>query len=414
MNISIIGVGYVGLVTGSCLADLGHKIICIDVDKNKVDMINNKKSPIYEKDLNKLLKKNHIKATSNYEEAIPNADIIFICVGTPSKKDKNQDLSYLKKACEQTVKNLQKNQMVVVKSSVIPGTTEDIVIPILEKNSKLKEGKDFYVAVNPEFLKEGAAVHDFFNPDRIVIGHNGNKNILEKLYKDFTCPKLFTSLKTAEMIKYASNTFLSTKISFINEIGNICKKLNIDVYEVAEGIGYDKRIGRDFLNAGVGWGGSCFPKDTNALINKAKELGEKPRILENVVKVNDLQPLKLLELLKKHIKNLNGKTIGVLGLSFKPDTDDIRESRSISIVRALLKEKATVKAYDPKAMENFRKIFPEITYCSSKEVLDSDAVLILTKWGEFENLNYKGKLVVDGRKIDKARKDSRYYEGICW
>jgi len=216
------------------------------------------------------------------------------------------------------------------------------------------------------------------------------------------------------MIKYASNAFLSTKISFINEIGNICKKMNVDVYEVAQGIGYDKRIGKDFLNAGIGWGGSCFPKDTNALISKARELGENLRLLENVVEVNEHQPLKLLRLLKQHITNLENKEIGVLGLAFKPDTDDIRESRSIPIIRQLLKEKAIVKAYDPKAIKKFRELFPSLKYCTPEEVLDSDAVLILTKWGEFEKLSYKGKLVIDGRRLEKARRESTIYEGVCW
>ena len=216
------------------------------------------------------------------------------------------------------------------------------------------------------------------------------------------------------MIKYASNAFLSTKISFINEIGNICKKLHIDTYDVADGMGYDKRIGRAFLNAGIGWGGSCFPKDVKALITKAKELGETPIILESVLQVNQEQPNKPLDLLKKHISDIKGKEIGILGASFKPGTDDIRESRSIPIIEELLKEQVTVKIYDPKAMDNLRNIFPTISYCSPDEVLNSDAVLILTDWEEFEHLNYKDKVVIDGRKIEKARKESKIYEGVCW
>ncbi|MCJ2533784.1 MAG: UDP-glucose/GDP-mannose dehydrogenase family protein [Candidatus Thermoplasmatota archaeon] len=416
MRIGVIGAGYVGLITGVCLADHGHNVICIDIDPQKVDVVNKKMSPFYEKDLAVLLKRNEIKATTEYTQAISNAQIIFICVGTPTKKDNTQDLTYIQNACKQIGKNLQKNQTIVVKSSVAPGTTEKIIIPLLEKYSNKNEGDDFYVTVNPEFLQEGTAVDNFLNPDRIIIGckNKKSKKTLETLYKDFTCPKLFTSLTAAEMIKYASNAFLSTKISFINEIGNICKKLHIDTYDVAEGMGYDKRIGRAFLNAGIGWGGSCFPKDVKALITKAKELGETSIILESVLQVNQEQPNKPLDLLKKHISDIKGKEIGILGASFKPGTDDIRESRSIPIIEELLKEQVTVKIYDPKAMDNLRNIFPTISYCSPDEVLNSDAVLILTDWEEFEHLNYKDKVVIDGRKIEKARKESKIYEGVCW
>lgn len=416
MRIGVIGAGYVGLITGACLADHGHDVICIDIDLRKVDTVNKKMSPFYEKDLAVLLKRNEIKATTEYTQAVSNAQIIFICVGTPTKKDNTQDLTYIQNACEQIGKNLQKKQTIVVKSSVVPGTTEKIIIPLLEKYSNKNEGDDFHVSVNPEFLQEGTAVDNFLNPDRIIIGckNKKSKKTLETLYKDFTCPKLYTSLTAAEMIKYASNAFLSTKISFINEIGNICKKLHIDTYDVAEGMGYDKRIGRAFLNAGIGWGGSCFPKDVKALITKAKELGETPIILESVLQVNQEQFNKPLDLLKKHINDIKGKEIGILGASFKPETDDIRESRSIPIIEELLKEQVTIKIYDPKAMDNLKNIFPTISYCSPDEVLNSDAVLILTDWEEFEHLNYKDRVVIDGRKIEKARKESKIYEGVCW
>lgn len=418
MNINILGAGYVGLVTGACLAEHGHNIICVDIDQKKVQMINNGKSLIYEPELNSLLKKNkrRIKATNYVDSAVKDSDITFICLGTPSKKDGGIDLSYIKKGSEEIGKNLKQKDwhIVIIKSTVLPGTTKDFVIPILEKKSGKKANVDFGVAVNPEFLREGKAVKDFLEPDRIVIGTTDKKtkNVLEKLYQSFNCPKIFTGLSEAEMIKYASNAFLATKISFINEIGNLCKKLGIDTYEVADGIGRDRRIGRAFLDSGVGWGGSCFPKDVKALIAKAKETGEKTRILEEVVKVNDLQPLKMIELLKKYIPNLKGKKIGVLGLAFKKDTDDIRESRSIPIIKRLIEEKAFVKAYDPKAIENFKKLFPNIKYCNSNEVMKSDAILILTDWDEFRKLNYKGKIVVDGRHILEAKKG--IYEGICW
>jgi UDPglucose 6-dehydrogenase len=231
---------------------------------------------------------------------------------------------------------------------------------------------------------------------------------------DFSCPIIETSLSSAEMIKYASNCFLATKISFINEIGNLCKKLGINTYEVADGMGLDKRIGRAFLESGIGWGGSCFPKDLQALLSCYKENKEKSKIIESTISVNDAQPFKLLDLLKKHIPDLKEKNIGILGLAFKPDTDDIRYSRTIPIVEELIKEGSIIKAYDPKAMDNFRTLFPNIFYCNSpKEVLDADAILILTKWSIFKTLDYKGKLVIDGRNLKEA-KIAEKYEGVCW
>ena len=266
MNISIIGTGYVGLVTGTCFAKLGNNVICVDVDKKKIEMINKGLSTIYEKDFDKILSqyKDRIKATNDYQSAINNSEITFICVGTPSKSNGDIDLTFVRKASVEIGRCLkEKNHwhLVVVKSTVLPGTTQGFVLPTLEKHSGKKAGKDFGLAMNPEFLREGDAIKDFFEPDRIVIGFydKRSRNLLKELYKDFSCPVLETSPSAAEMIKYASNAFLATKISFINEIGNLCKKLGIDTYEVAEGIGTDKRIGRAFLNSGIGWGGSCFP-----------------------------------------------------------------------------------------------------------------------------------------------------------
>lgn len=421
MNISIIGTGYVGLVTGTCFAKLGNRVICVDIDKKKVQLINDGISPIYEEGLDDVLaeNKNNIEATTDYENAVNNSDVTFICVGTPSESDGGIDLSFVKDATIVIAKQLKKKDgwhLVVMKSTVLPGTTKDVVLPLLEKHSGKKAGQDFGLAMNPEFLKEGVAVNDFLKPDRIVIGFydEGSRDMLRELYKDFSCPIVETTLSAAEMIKYASNAFLATKISFINEIGNMCKKLDIDAYEVADGVGLDKRIGRAFLDSGIGWGGSCFPKDLDALIVWAKKNGEIPRIIESVVEVNELQPLKLVEILKKHIPSLKGKTIGVLGLAFKPDTDDIRESKAIPIVGELLKQGAQVKTYDPKATENFKELYPQIEYCSSAdEVLQSDAILITTKWDEFKTLDYNGKVVIDGRKLDEA-KTAKIYEGVCW
>ena len=364
MKISIVGSGYVGLVTGIGFAERGHNVIFLDVDKDKIELINSGKPPIYEKGLAELMEKNKNRyyATTEYEEAITKSEITFICVGTPSKDDGSIDLKYVKSASKEIGKVLADKDdfhVVVVKSTVVPGTTENVVKPIIEEKSGKKAFEDFGLAMNPEFLREGNAIEDFFNPDRIVIGvkDERTKSILEELYKPFKCPKLITDIKTAEMIKYASNAFLATKISFANEIGNICKKLGIEVYEVFRGVGLDHRINPAFFRAGIGFGGSCFPKDVKALIRKAEELGEEPRILKAVIEVNERQPLKLIKLLKKHIPNLKGKTIGVLGLAFKPDTDDVRESRAIPIVRALLEERANIIAYDPKAIDNFAKIF---------------------------------------------------------
>lgn len=420
MNISIIGTGYVGLVTGACFAQLGHHVTCIDIDPDKIQKINKGISPIYEEGLDNLLtaNKDRITATTDYH-ALMNTDVTFLCVGTPSNKDGSLDISYLTEATThiaQILKMKKTAHVMVVKSTVLPGTTQEIVLPLLEQHSGKKVGTNIGLAMNPEFLKEGVAIQDFLKPDRIVIGLNDehSRKILRELYKDFTCPVLETTLSAAEMIKYASNAFLATKISFINEIGNMCKKLKIDTYTVAEGMGLDKRIGRAFLDSGIGWGGSCLPKDVDALIAWAKEINEPSRIIEQTKAVNIDQPLRLIKILQKHIPRLKGKTIGVLGLAFKPDTDDIRESRAIPIIKELLAKGAHIKAYDPQAMQNFKALFPTIQYCqNATDVLSADAVLITTKWKEFTTLNYEDKLVIDGRRITKA-KNAKIYEGVCW
>jgi len=423
MRISVIGCGYVGLVTGLGFAELGNSVIFVDSDEFKLELINALKPPVYEPGLEELMTRNEGRfyATGDYQEAISNSEISFICVGTPSKDDGSIDLSHVKASAEQIGKSLAKKEeyhVLVVKSTVLPGTTENVVKQIIEEMSGKRAFVDFGLATNPEFLREGNAIDDFFKPDRIVIGAEDErtKKILYELYKQFNCPKLITDIKTAEMIKYASNAFLATKISFANEIGNICKKLGIDVYEVFKGVGLDHRINPAFFRAGIGFGGSCFPKDVRALIAKAEELGEEPKILKAVIEVNERQPLRMIELLKKHVQSLRGKKIGVLGLAFKPDTDDVRESRAIPIIEKLIEEGARVLAYDPKAAENFRRLFPDIEYASSAEELiaESEAVLIVTEWKDFENLDYRGKIVIDGRRIEKAMKEAKIYEGVCW
>jgi len=422
MNISIVGTGYVGLVSGACFAKLGHKVICVDIDKEKVEKINNGISPIFEKGLEEILQKypDNINATTSYKNAIQNSEITFICVGTPSKENGDIDLKYVDQAITEIgleLKNKNNFHSVVIKSTVVPGTTQNHVLPLLEQVTGKKAGKDFGLGMNPEFLREGVAVDDFLHPDRIVNGCHDNetKKLLTSLYKDFTCPIITTSLTVSEMIKYASNCYLATKISFINEIGNICKELDIDVYDVADGMGLDKRIERSFLNAGIGWGGSCFPKDTKALCSWAKKENIPSTLIKSVINVNDEQPLQLIKILKKHIPDLKEKKIGILGLAFKPETDDIRDSRSIPLIKKLIEEKVEIIAYDPEAIKHFKKIFPQIKYCNSAEqVLETDTIIIATAWNEFKQLDYTDKLVIDGRRILEAEKTAKIYEGVCW
>ena len=415
MKISVIGAGYVGLVTGACLAKLGNQVILVDADATRVDAINRGECPICEQGLGDLLRSTRLEATCHIGDAIRSSEIGFVCVGTdPGDGSYTIDLRSVREVAETIGKAAHDRFLTVIKSTVIPGTTEEAVIPLLEKNGR-KVDADFGVCVSPEFLREGFAVEDCLNPDRIVIGETNweSGDILSHLYKDFPCPVLRVDLRTAEAIKYASNAFLAAKISFMNEIGNICKELGIDAYEVARGMGYDRRIGDRFLNAGIGFGGSCLPKDLRALIAKATATGYEPRLLQEIVNLNEAQHLRVIQLLKKHVPDLRGKVIGVLGLAFKAGTDDVRESRAIGVVTALLEEGAQVRAYDPAAMGRFESLFPDIAYASPREVLDSDAIVILTDWQEFSDLDYTGKTVIDGRRVLKAR-EGKIYEGVCW
>jgi UDPglucose 6-dehydrogenase len=429
MKISVIGTGYVGLVTGTCFAEAGNDVTLVDIVKEKVENINKGIAPIYEDGLEDMLKRNlqakRIRATLDLKAAIQGTEVTFISVGTPSREDGSIDLKYIEQASRDigsALKDKDGYHVVVVKSTVVPRTTEDVVIPALEEASGKRSGKDFGVCMNPEFLKEGKAVEDFMKPDRIVIGQLDERSgdVLNELYRSFSAPIIRTSPKTAEMIKYAANAFLAAKIGMINEIGNLCKRLEIDTNDVANGIGHDTRIGHQFLRSGIGFGGSCFPKDVKALIAKSREVGYEPVILDHIIKMNEKQPLQILELLKRKMPDISGKTIAVLGLAFKADTDDIRESPALKIVAALLKEGANVRAYDPKAMDNFRKEFPNITYCSSfsEAVEGADACLILTDWKEFDLSeedfeSMSSKLILEGRKILNKEKVSAC-EGVCW
>ncbi|MEW6295749.1 MAG: UDP-glucose/GDP-mannose dehydrogenase family protein [Candidatus Diapherotrites archaeon] len=422
MNVTVVGTGYVGLVSGVGLALKGHKVYCYDNNKDKIELIRKGKSPIFEEGLEEAIQKTlnkNLFPVTDLNKALNDSDASFICVGTPCDDAGKCDLSFVKSVAMGVgnfLKNSSKFHIVVIKSTVVPGTTMEEVKPLLEESSGKKAGRDFGLCMNPEFLREGVALDDFLKPDRIVVGVVGEKEkkVMKELYSNFNSHILFTDPTEAEMIKYASNSFLSTKISFINEIGNMCKALNIDVYRVAEGMGLDKRIGRHFLNAGLGWGGSCFPKDVSALISKAKELGLDASLLESVVKVNEGQPNKLIELAKKK-HSLKGKRVGLLGLAFKPGTDDVRESRAIKIIEALNKEGAIILAHDPQAEENMKKFFPELNYFDSaqKLVKESEIIFVVTEWPHFSKLDFKGKPVFDGRRIFKE-KFPKNYTGICW
>ena len=427
MKISIIGTGYVGTVSAACFAELGHEVICVDVDRSKIDQINAGIPPIYEEGLPELLKKyagGRLSATLDYDFAVMNSDVSFICVGTPSDSDGNIDLGIVNAASESLGDSLRAKKayhVIVVKSTVVPETTEKVIFPLIEKRSGKRAG-DFGVVMNPEFLREGKAVHDFMHPDKIVVGSLDKKSgdIVASLYNGLDCEVTRTNPRTAEMIKYANNAFLATKISFANEIGNICKELSIDTYEVMSAVGKDFRIGKYFLNAGAGFGGSCFPKDVKALIGKAKEIGYEPILLKSVIMVNERQPGRMVQLLKNRLGSLKGRKIAVLGLAFKNDTDDIRESRSIPVIKELLDNGADVSAYDPMANGNMKKLFGSVRYYdSAKDALSgADACLITTEWDEFKSLDREfsvmtNRLIIDGRHMLTPRKNVEY-AGLCW
>jgi len=419
MKVSIIGTGYVGLVSGVCFAELGHQVLGVDTVREKVNSINEGVPPIFEEGLEELLRKHlrsgSFRATADYSE-VPDTDLTFLCVGTPSHEDGSLDLKYLLKATEDLGKALAKKKgrhTVVVKSTVPPNTTRDVVGPLLLKASG-RSAEDMGLAMNPEFLKEGMAVRDFLNPDRVVIGAADDRTYKEvaSLYERIEAPVLRTDLSTAEMIKMASNAFLAARISLVNELGNLCKSLGLDFREVAKGVGMDPRVGPLFLKAGCGFGGSCFPKDVRSIRAQARSRGVRTDMLDATLSVNEMQPRKVIELLEKRTE-VYGSTVAVLGLAFKPGTDDIREASSLTVVAELLRKGAKVRTYDPQAMDNFRREFPQITYCASaKECLrGADSALILTEWQEFSDPSlYGSMLVVDGRGVTKTNN----YEGICW
>ncbi len=422
-RIAVIGTGYVGLVSGACFAYLGHKVIGLDIDEEKIERLKRGEVPIYEPGLDKILKSalenKKIEFTTDYSYAVKNSDFIFIAVGTPSRPDGSADLSYVESAYRNIAKFIDNGdyKIIVNKSTVPVGTgrwAKEFIRELLEERGIEEPEKRFDVVSNPEFLREGKAVEDFMKPDRVVVGADDRDvaGRVASLYEKLQPAILITDLPTAEMIKYASNAFLATKISFINEVANICEKYGADVTVVARGMGLDHRISPHFLRAGCGFGGSCFPKDVKALINTAKGAGEEPELLESVISVNERQKLKPVEKLLKHIPDLDGVTVAVWGLAFKPETDDMREAPSIPIIKRLLSLGANVRAYDPVAVENAKRVFKEelekfgerLTFSKDKyEALEgAEALILVTEWKEFENVDFdklKGKVVIDGRNL---------------
>ncbi len=409
MKITIIGAGYVGLVTGACFAELGNDVTCVDIDKGKVSKLNNGVMPIYEPGLKEVISKNkpRLRFTADLNGAIKNSEIIFICVGTPPKKSGEADLSYVEGVAKTIAEAMDSYKLIVEKSTVPVETGKKVMETIRAYNS---HGAEFDVVSNPEFLREGSAVHDFMNPDRIVIGAETERarKAMEKLYAPLKAPIMNTDIKSAEIIKHASNSFLAAKISFINAVANICEITGADVEKVAEGMGMDRRIGKSFLNAGIGYGGFCFPKDVEAFVNISRKLGYDFRMLKEVQSINNKQKEGFIKKIEKSLWVIKDKSIGVLGLSFKPNTDDMRFAPSVDIIRALLSEGAKIKAYDPEAMENSRKLIRNAEYCSDpyEAAKDCDALIILTEWDEFKKMDIgkiksalKNPLIIDGRNI---------------
>lgn len=414
MNIAVVGTGYVGLVTGTCLAETGNHVICVDINKEKVQKMQAGIVPIYEPHLAVLFERNikqgRLTFTTNLEEAIEKAKIIFLALPTPPGEDGSADLSYILGVANDLGKII-KDYKVIVDKSTVPVGTADKVSAAIAKNAKV----EFDVVSNPEFLREGFAVDDFLKPDRVVIGTNSEKarKTMEELYKPYVRqgnPIIFMDTKSAELTKYAANAFLATKITFMNEIANLCEKLGADVDAVRIGIGSDDRIGKRFLFPGIGYGGSCFPKDVQALAKSAAEVNYDFKILESVMDINEKQKIIIVPKIKEYFKgNLKGKKIAIWGLAFKPDTDDIREAPALYIIDELIKEGVTIAAYDPEAMSNVKNLIGDkISYASDEydALLDADALLIATEWSLFRTPDFekvssllKNKTIFDGRNL---------------
>ncbi len=415
MRLTVVGGGYVGLTTGVCFAHLGHEVMVVEKIPQKVELLRAGKSPIYEPGLEELmhesLSSNRLKFTTDLKEGLEFSEVIFICVGTPQRPDGSADLSQVEEVARETAKLMTSYKLLIEKSTV-PVNTHQLIKKTVQRYIKSPD-IPYDVASNPEFLKEGSAVEDFLKPDRIVVGVESEraKKIFEELYKDFNCPIIFTDPATAELIKHASNSFLAMKISFINMVADLCEKTGADIKLVADGMGYDKRIGRDFLHAGIGYGGSCFPKDVKAFIRIAQDYGLDFGLLREVDRINQERPIRFVEKVKRVLWSVKDKKLAVWGLAFKPNTDDIREAPSIKIVDMLLREGAKLSLYDPKAMDNFKLFFSEgkgISYAKDlySAVENAEALLILTEWEEFKKADLKRvkslmalPIIVDGRNV---------------
>ncbi len=396
MHIAVIGTGYVGLVTGACFAEFGVDVTCVDIDSDKISRLSAGEMPIYEPGLEQLVIKNmqsgRLQFTTDIKQAVEQALVIFLAVGTPPKSDGSPDLSFVEAAASSVAEHMNGYKVVVTKSTVPIGTGEHLRKRIREQNPRL----NFGIVSNPEFLREGAAINDFMRPDRVVIGSRDEEAIaiMRDLYRPLyliEAPFVLTSLEAAELTKYAANAFLATKISFINEIASLCESIGCDVHDVAKAIGMDRRIGNKFLHPGPGFGGSCFPKDTQALASVAREFGRDSLIVDAVIEVNRRQRRAMLPKIEKLVGGLEGKTIAVLGLAFKPETNDMREAPSLEIISGLLKSGATVRAYDPVAMLEAAEILPEVNYADDEyaAVTNADALVFVTEWNQFRALDMR-------------------------
>ncbi|MBK7394535.1 MAG: UDP-glucose/GDP-mannose dehydrogenase family protein [Chloracidobacterium sp.] len=412
MHIAVIGTGYVGLVTGACFAEFGVDVTCVDVDRQKVDNLNNGIIPIYEPGLDKIVEKNvaanRLHFTTDIKHAVENALVVFLAVGTPPQPDGTPDMSYYRQAAKDVAEAMNGYKVLVTKSTVPVGTGKWLHEFV---TANLATDTEFGVASNPEFLREGAAITDFMRPDRVVIGSNDTRaiDVMKELYRPLyliETPIVITSLEAAELIKYAANAFLATKITFINEIANLCDAIGCDVHDVARGMGMDNRIGRKFLHPGPGYGGSCFPKDTRALTTVADQFGVETRIVDAVIEANERQRDAMISKIEKLVGDLKGKRIGVLGLSFKPETDDMRESPAIDIIKAVIARGGSVTAFDPVAMAEAKHYLPDIAYATDEyEAIDgADALVIVTEWNQFRALDMeKVKSLLAAPKIADLR-----------
>jgi UDPglucose 6-dehydrogenase len=410
-NLCVIGAGYVGLVTGSCFADLGNRVVILDIDAAKIELLNRGEVPIFEPGLAELIARNvragRLSFTTSYPEALKEAEFVFVAVATPSGVDGEADLQYVRMAAESIADHMD-HPLIIINKSTVPVGTGDWMAEIIAKRQP--RPIPFWVVSNPEFLREGTAIHDFMNPDRVVLGsfHREAMEKVAELHAPLRTVIQMTDLRTAEMIKYASNAFLATRISFINEIATICEQLGADVKEVAIGMGYDKRIGPHFLDAGLGYGGSCFPKDVRALEHMALVHGAHPQLLRAVLDINQHQRHRVVIKLRDMLGGLNERCVGLLGLSFKPNTDDMREAPSVDIARQLLREGAIVQAYDPVAMANAARLLPKVYLKESAYdvAAGADAIILVTEWNEFRQLDMarikalmRGDVLIDGRNI---------------